>query len=111
MKGRGFQILGYDSLPFNFIPADPAQANALPTGRNFKVENDEVERTAFDKWLLKTSVEKILVHFAMPPRNDDVSTDLVTVLQVDENFVLLEFSDGEVFWVQKELISSAGLSG
>jgi hypothetical protein len=95
--------------PSNFIPADSL---TYSTGRNFSLAQDEVERTGFDKWLDDSgkNFKKVLLHFAVPPRNDDIGTDDVTVLEVDENFVLLEFSDGEVFWVQKELISSAGFS-
>jgi hypothetical protein len=78
---------------------------------------DEVERRLengkFDDWLQHCADEgkKILVNWAIAPRNDDNFSDDLLVLEVDEKFILVEFDDGEVFWVQKELISTTGFSG
>jgi hypothetical protein len=81
------------------------------TEGNFNLALSEVERT-FDGWLAGTAkkAEKVMMHFGAPPLNDEVYSHDVLVLEVDKDFVLVEFFNGEVFWIQKELISSAGLS-
>lgn len=72
----------------------------------------EGERVSFDEWLLSTgrSGEKVLMHFFVPPRNNDRGTDDVSVLKISKEFVLLEYSDGECFWTQKDLIMAVGFS-
>jgi hypothetical protein len=68
-------------------------------------------RTKFDRWLVgqKHDHSKIIVHFAVPPRSDapDLS-NVVSVIEVDRYMLLLEFSDGETWWVSKSIITSAG---
>jgi hypothetical protein len=73
-----------------------------------------VDQTKFDYWLMQQYAhgKTIEMHFSVPPRNNvgQRMTEEVTVIDVDKFMVLLEFPEGECFWVSKSIIASAGLS-
>lgn len=69
--------------------------------------------TKFDHWLMQAALMKkrIEMHFAVPPRNNESRmTDDVVIIEVDKFMVLIEFSDGQCFWVSKAIIVSSGLA-
>ena len=67
----------------------------------------------FDKWLQNQAdkKEKVNLHFAVPPLDGTaVLQDDVQILQVDKFMILVEFSDGEAYWIAKGIITAAGMT-
>lgn len=73
------------------------------------------ERTKFDKWLerMRDDRSPIAMFFSTPPtpdawRNEDGGkTFIVNVIDVDRYNLLLEFPEGDCWWIAKSVIVGA----
>ena len=70
-------------------------------------------QTKFDRWLEQMAKEQkpLRFYFSIPPITQRSTARMVadcTVLEVDKDFLFMEFEDGQCWWVSKEVITACG---